>query len=143
MPLSSFVAIVVWRLGAFLTMWLSLILHFHSSLHQTASCLPVGVYAYFWLRAELSRAAFSNPPSLLVAMGAGSYSIYLVHPLVIDAFKGHIWLKGLSALSGWVTAMMLIVATSWIFYRLVEAPSQACSQDIFESGNGFGWRGYS
>jgi peptidoglycan/LPS O-acetylase OafA/YrhL len=130
LPSVSPSCILSWRLGAGLTMWFSLVLHFHSIFHQTISCLPVGVYAYFWLRAELGRSRLSSPSAFLVSFGAASYSLYLVHPLVIDAF---IWLEvyvRLPPLVTWALGMALILAGSRIFYILVEAPSHRLARRI-------------
>lgn len=130
LPLVSTRAIVLWRLGAWCVMWLALIAHFHTTFHQTISFLPVGTYAFFWLRAELGRAALSNAPQLLVSMGAGSYSLYLVHPLILNVFKRESIFATVTPLVGWCLAMAFILAGSWIFYLLIEAPSHRMARRI-------------
>ena len=123
-------AIGLWRLGAWCVMWFALVAHFHSAFHQTISCLPVGAYAFFWLRAEIGRAAASRPPAFIVSMGAGSYSLYLVHPLIIDGFRRPDVFASLSPRVDWTLAMALILAGALVFYLLIEAPSHRLARRI-------------
>jgi peptidoglycan/LPS O-acetylase OafA/YrhL len=116
-----------WRTGAWGIMWLALVLHFHGGLHQTATGLVVGIFAFFWLRAEITNAAASSP--FLLSFGAWSYSLYLVHPLVIsflyqDGIDAH------ASLTGWALTMALTLALSYLFFLLVEAPSHALARRI-------------
>jgi peptidoglycan/LPS O-acetylase OafA/YrhL len=119
--------ILWWRLGAWGVMWSALVLHFHSEFHQTASAIIVGGFAFLWLRAEFR--CRTTPKPFLIWFGSWSYSLYLVHPLVISFIK----VTGLDpsvSVIVWVLTMALILTTSYIFYMLVEAPSHALARKI-------------
>jgi peptidoglycan/LPS O-acetylase OafA/YrhL len=119
--------IIWWRVGAWGIMWLVLVLHFHGGLYQTATGLVVGVFVFFWLRAEITNSAAPSP--FLLSFGAWSYSLYLVHPLVIS-FLYRIEIDAHASLAGWALAMALILAVSYLFFLLIEAPSHALARRI-------------
>jgi peptidoglycan/LPS O-acetylase OafA/YrhL len=116
-----------WRAGAWGIMWLALVLHFHGGVHQTATGLVVGIFAFFWLRAEIRNAA--SPSPLLLSFGAWSYSLYLVHPVVIS-FLYRSGIDAQASLAGWALTMALILALSYLFFLLIEAPSHALARRI-------------
>lgn len=116
-----------WRAGAWGMMWLALVMHFHGGLHQTASGLILGVFAFLWLRAELARASMPRP--ILIWLGTWSYSLYLMHPLVVS-FVLRNGLDAHASLVAWTLTMMLILGTSYLFFVLIEAPSHALARKI-------------
>jgi peptidoglycan/LPS O-acetylase OafA/YrhL len=116
-----------WRAGAWGIMWLALVLHFHSGLHQTATSLVVGAFAFFWLRAEITNAAAPRP--FLLRFGTRSYSLYLVHPLVIF-FLYRSGIDAHASLAGWALTMASILAFSYLFFLLIEAPSHALARRV-------------
>lgn len=116
-----------WRAGAWGVMWLALLMHFHSGLHQTASGLILGVFAFLWLRAELANAATPRP--FLIWFGAWSYSLYLMHPLVIS-FVVHNGLDAHASVVAWTLTMALILGISYLLFVIVEAPSHALARKI-------------
>jgi peptidoglycan/LPS O-acetylase OafA/YrhL len=119
---SSRVAIWSWRLGAWTTMWVAEVLHFHGGVPQTRTSIWIGVYAYFWIRAEINRYRNRAPWAVLVWAGRWSYSLYLIHPLVIAlCFKFDVLADG-SRLSS-AGMMALILSASYLFYLAVERPS--------------------
>lgn len=124
----SRVSIWLWRLGVWSAMWVAGIAHFHAGLYQTQSGVLLGVLAYFWLRAELRHERESAPWPLLVWAGRWSYSLYLVHPIVISLF-------GLSVLAGsplltWVVLLLAVLTASYVFYLLVERPSHRLARKV-------------
>ena len=129
MPSISLFTIRCWRLGAFLTMWLSLVLHFHSEFHQTASGLLVGIFAFLWLGAELAFAAKTPPSSILVWFGTWSYSLYLVHPVVIDVVA-RAGITSVQSVEAWLLCIVLVLVLSYLFYLVIEAPSHALARKV-------------
>src|SRR5262249_34061624 len=79
----SRLSIWTWRLTAWASMWVAEMLHFHGGIPQTRTALWMGVFSYFWLRAEISYHKNRSPWGVLVWAGRWSYSLYLIHPLVI------------------------------------------------------------
>ncbi|WP_347558960.1 acyltransferase family protein [Robbsia sp. KACC 23696] len=124
------VSIWVWRGGAWLTMWGSEMLHFHTPLTQIHTMLFVGVFAFYWIRAELAVSRTLAPSRWLVYAGAWSYSLYLVHPVVYDVLQ--LWLPSLPPESrlGWVVFLGLALGLAYLFYKLVEQPTHRGAQKI-------------
>jgi peptidoglycan/LPS O-acetylase OafA/YrhL len=112
----------LWRFAAWFTMWLALVLRFHTIFHQTISGVVIGVIYYFWIRAEIAYHRHRTPWRLLVWGGHWSYSLYLIHPLAVQLLNWHDS-SILRSNAGWIVAMMFILSSSYGFYLLVERPS--------------------
>jgi peptidoglycan/LPS O-acetylase OafA/YrhL len=54
-------------------------LHFKVGLPSTQTMIWFGVLAYFWVKEELAYSRHCVPNRYLVAAGAWSYSLYLLH----------------------------------------------------------------
>jgi peptidoglycan/LPS O-acetylase OafA/YrhL len=121
--------IALWRMAAWIVMWISLLLHFHGGFHQTASGPVVGIFAYFWLKAEVANKNISKMVQVIATVGTWSYSLYLVHPLIIAVFS-RFDLRGTQSMSIWILLMALIMTCSYLFYVLIEAPSHALARRI-------------
>jgi peptidoglycan/LPS O-acetylase OafA/YrhL len=116
-----------WRAGAWALMWLALIFHFHSFLHQTVTGIIVGIYVYLWLRVELQIS--TTPGPFLLWFGTWSYSLYLIHPLVISsAFRNGFDVS--TSLVDWGLTMVSIFGFSYLFFLLIEAPSHALARRV-------------
>jgi peptidoglycan/LPS O-acetylase OafA/YrhL len=88
--------------------------------------LAFSVFAYLWLSLELR-----NPSSkwrILAEFGQASYSLYLVHNVVLGSIADHP--------QGWSPAIVIassctaIAAAAYAFYKLVEAPSHHLARKI-------------
>jgi peptidoglycan/LPS O-acetylase OafA/YrhL len=122
-------SIWMWRLSAWATMWLAEILHFHGGIHQIQTGLWTGVIFYFWLRAEISYYRGRDPWSLLVWVGRWSYSLYLLHPIVISVCASFGVLASESRQS-WIVVLALILLASYVFYLAIERPSHSLARKI-------------
>jgi peptidoglycan/LPS O-acetylase OafA/YrhL len=81
-----------------------------------------GVLAYFWVRQELINAKTHSPNRLLVAGGAWSYSLYLVHPQSASRYE-RFHFANLGDLPEWFLAMTLSLLFAFCLYLLVERRS--------------------
>jgi peptidoglycan/LPS O-acetylase OafA/YrhL len=127
----DFSARQIWlrRFGAWSMMWVALMLHFHAGIYQTATALWVGIGCYFWLRAEICHYRNRRPWSVLRWSGQWSYSLYLVHPLVIaTVYKYN--LGEFATRLGWTDGFILVLASSHAFYLLIERPSHNLARKI-------------
>jgi peptidoglycan/LPS O-acetylase OafA/YrhL len=129
LPATTPAGIAMWRLGAWVVMWLSLVAHFHLGLHQTASSVLVGIFAFYWLRAELAASSRSRPLPIFVWLGSWSYSLYLIHPLVVLALAKHD-INPAGSMGLWLYCMTLILVCAYGFYRVIEAPSHRLAKVI-------------
>ena len=125
----------LWRVAAWGVMWLVLVLHFHSGIHQTKSGLWVGVVYYFWLGAEISYYRTRTPWKLLVWAGRWSYSLYLIHPIVIGVCLRY-GMKTQKSRLDWLVVMALVLFASYAFYIIVERPSHNQARRIPLFGRG-------
>jgi peptidoglycan/LPS O-acetylase OafA/YrhL len=131
-----------WRVGAWFTMWVSEFLLFHMGVSKVVSMMYVGGVAYFWIRAELAYYKKGDkiddktsdkhraPSRVLVAAGAFSYSLYLVHPGVIEAVKRFVPDVDIFTRSGWLFTVVSMLAFAYVFYLLVEAPSHRLAKRV-------------
>jgi peptidoglycan/LPS O-acetylase OafA/YrhL len=110
-------------------MWLELVLHFHSPIHQTVSGVALGVFCYFWLRAEIGYYRNRSPWPVLVWAGRWSYSLYLIHPIIIGVCLRY-GLLNFHSRGDWLVGIILILAGSYLFYLAVERPSHRAARKI-------------
>jgi peptidoglycan/LPS O-acetylase OafA/YrhL len=122
-------AIWTWRLSAWAVMWIAEMLHFHGGISQTRTSIWMGVFAYFWLRAEITYFKHRTPWPVLVRAGRWSYSLYLIHPLVIALCFKFLFLTQTTRLNSAVM-MALILAASYLCYLVVERPSHNLARKI-------------
>jgi peptidoglycan/LPS O-acetylase OafA/YrhL len=77
---------------------------------------------------EISTFANSRPPALLEWGGRWSYSLYLVHYVVIVAF-GHI-AGYLQPFVRWPMLWIAILLASYLFYCVVESPGHLLARSF-------------
>lgn len=125
---SSF-RIWMWRFFIWLGCWTSEMLNFKGHIPSTQTMIWFGVLAYFWIKNEIAYGRFRNPNRYLVAGGAWSYSLYLVHVSGFDFFH-KLKLPNLGYLLDWTAGMIAAFGVSYVFYLLVERPSHQLARRI-------------
>jgi peptidoglycan/LPS O-acetylase OafA/YrhL len=118
-----------WRFLIWQVSWIAEMAHFKFGISYTQTMLWFGVIAYFWIRQELIHAKLTPPNSYLVAVGAWSYSLYLVHPGGLLLFA-RFHLPDLGAILNWFLVMLTCLAFGYLFYLLVERPSHRLARKI-------------
>ncbi len=89
-----------------------------------------GVVAWLWLEQELRSFGAGAPHRVLDQLGAGSYSLYLVHPVVVH--MGWEWF-GKDGGDGPLFRLSLVaasIAMAAIFFHVVEKPSHRLAKSI-------------
>jgi peptidoglycan/LPS O-acetylase OafA/YrhL len=114
-------SIWLWRLGAWGLGVLALLGEFHSKIvvGYPISMLLFAVYAFFWLNKELA----NQTPGWqwLEQCGRASYSLYLVHNIVLGAIVDYFsWLYTPTLFA---FSCISIGAVTYFFYRMIELPS--------------------
>jgi peptidoglycan/LPS O-acetylase OafA/YrhL len=127
--LSSRSRIWMWRLLIWLACWVCEMLHFKGHIHSAQTMIWFGVLAYFWVKNEIRYSRHQSPNRYLVAAGAWSYSLYLIHATAQDIFL-KLPIPNLGYLLNWIGAMAFCLAMSYIFYLLVELPSHRLARKI-------------
>jgi peptidoglycan/LPS O-acetylase OafA/YrhL len=118
-----------WRLLAWLGCWTSEMLHFKAHVPYTQTMMWFGVLAYWWLRKEIAYGRTRTPNRYLVAAGAWSYSLYLVHHEGAVLFA-RLPVPNLGHVLMWFGAMGSSLLVSYVFYLLVERPSHRLARRV-------------
>jgi peptidoglycan/LPS O-acetylase OafA/YrhL len=88
-----------------------------------------GILAYFWVKKELAYSMNNPPPRLLVAAGAWSYSLYLVHGAAPQFYK-LIPVPNLGYVVNWFVFYAFVLGSSYLFYLAIERPSHMLARKI-------------
>jgi peptidoglycan/LPS O-acetylase OafA/YrhL len=118
-----------WRFVAWFGCWVSEMLHFKMGLPYTQTMVWFGVLAYFWVRQEITHGKAHSPNRFLVAAGAWSYSLYLMHVPGGELFAS-LHLRSLGPVPDWCLVMASSLLFSYLFYILVERPSHKLARKI-------------
>jgi peptidoglycan/LPS O-acetylase OafA/YrhL len=104
-------------------------LHFKARISYALTMSAFGLLAYFWVKNEIQYARHHPPNKYLVAAGAWSYSLYLVHP---QGFNLYTWLHlpNLGYIFTWVLTMLGSLLFAYAFYVLVERPSHRLARTV-------------
>jgi peptidoglycan/LPS O-acetylase OafA/YrhL len=128
------VSIWWWRLAIWLACRIAGLMHFKMGISYTQTMVWFGVLAYFWVRQEIAYGKTSSPNRYLVAAGAWSYSLYLVHPAGGTMF-GWLGLPSLGGVTDWFLVMTSCLTFAYVFYVLVERPSHKLARKISIKGS--------
>jgi peptidoglycan/LPS O-acetylase OafA/YrhL len=118
-----------WRFLAWLGCWTSEMMHFKLHIPYTQTMLWFGVLAYFWVRQEIKYGKIHAPSRYLVAGGAWSYSLYLMH-WNGETVLSHFVPGNLKGLVDWFLVLATCLVISYVFYLLVERPSHSLARKI-------------
>jgi len=134
-------SIWLWRFAAWLGCWTCEMLHFKLGVPFTQTMVWFGVLAYFWVRQEVAHGKARFPNRHLVAAGAWSYSLYLVHAQGGGVFRD-LHLPSMGGLPDWFLTMSSTLVFAYVFYTLVERPSHQLARRIKVRGarNAVEWR---
>ena len=125
----------MWRFLAWLGCWTSEMLHFKGGVPYTQTMMWFGILAYFWVRKEIAYGKTRTPNRWLVAAGAWSYSLYLMHNQGAFLFEV-LPIPNLGPWITWLGAMAGSLALSYVFYLLIERPSHQLARKVKLFGPG-------
>jgi peptidoglycan/LPS O-acetylase OafA/YrhL len=127
--LSSSAQIWFWRFATWLGCWTAEMIHFKAKISYTLTMIPFGVLAYFWVQREVRYSRVQPPSQPLVAAGAWSYSLYLVHAQGMELFA-RLPIPNLGYLLTWVFTMASALLFAYLFYVFVERPSHRLARRV-------------
>jgi peptidoglycan/LPS O-acetylase OafA/YrhL len=131
--LTSAARIWLWRFAAWLGCWSSEMLHFKAKISYTVTMIAFGLLAYFWVKKEIQYSRMHAPNKYLVAAGAWSYSLYLVHVQGMELF-GWLPIPYLGHIPTWCLVMLSSLVFAYVFYILIEWPSHRLARSIKLNG---------
>lgn len=118
----------VWRAATWCFSVFCIYLVYHSPIKigYPLSMLAFSLLAYGWLLKELQSSLPAG--SLLERCGAASYSLYLVHNVVLGGLSEHV--PQLSPIADLLIRSSSIALGTYIMYRLIEAPSHQLARKL-------------
>jgi peptidoglycan/LPS O-acetylase OafA/YrhL len=119
----------LWRFGIWFACRLTEMLHFKGGVPYTQTMMWFGVLAYFWVKNELAYSRHVAPNPILVAAGAWSYSLYLIHEQGITLYW-FLRLPNLGYIITWLGTMGCSLGLAYVFYVLVERPSHLLARKV-------------
>lgn len=120
-----------WRLGALGYCVFSTVVAYHVpgiAVGYTWTIIPFGVYCHFWLLREIANFHNQRFNVMLERIGVISYSLYLIHKLVITFFEKHVAMN--PTVLSWAALLTAIGACSFAYYSLVERPSHNLARSL-------------
>lgn len=114
-------SIIVWRATALIYTSAATVIVFHApvKLGYPVTMLVFSFFAFFWAEQEILRFVRRPPSQIFEWLGSWSYSIYLIHNMVLPA----VGLAVLPPFLAWITIVVGIFGASYAFAVLVEFPS--------------------
>lgn len=123
------VSIWTWRSGILVASMITSILRFHTPIGYPWTLNFFALVVSLWLSREILHFRKNRTIRLLEWAGSWSYSLYLVHILVIKALSA-LALPNLGYLLNWAVPMALILASSLLFAVLIELPSHRLARYV-------------
>ena len=88
-------------------------------------------FLFFWIREETTYFAAVPPPQFLERIGKFSYSIYLLHLMILFSLS-KLMINRLGGNIAWCIKVTCVLGISYLFYLIVEAPSHRLSRQLGE-----------
>jgi peptidoglycan/LPS O-acetylase OafA/YrhL len=122
-----------WRFVVWACSWICEMLNFKVGIYFPQTMMWFGIVAYFWLRKELAfdanRQAGSKIARLLMAGGAWSYSLYLMHLPVMTIFD-KLKIPNFGPVVNWCISIAFVLICSYVFYLMVERPAHQLARKV-------------
>ena len=127
----------MWRAGVWAASCVTIFFqfHYHNRHIPLGYSVTLDLFAipvFFWLRQEIAHFEVYTPLRWLEVAGRSSYSLYLIHPIVIG-FVGIYHLYFGTGLIKWCVIIAEIIAVSVLFYFAVERPSHLFARSFRSS----------
>jgi peptidoglycan/LPS O-acetylase OafA/YrhL len=118
-----------WRFVVWMASWATGVLNFKAGLFYPQTMIWFGLLAYYWLRQEIIYSRDREPNRYLVAAGAWSYSLYLVHVQGMEIPR-LLKVPNLGSILNWTLVMLSGLLFAYAFYLLIERPSHQLARTI-------------
>ncbi len=116
-----------WRLSVWLVSCVCLTLRFHSPIGYPWTLNFSAIVVFFWLAREIPFSQAHKPLPILEWGGSWSYSLYLMHPIVIVALQS-LPLPNLGYMINWTITLGLTLCGCYLFYAVIEKPSHVLAR---------------
>jgi peptidoglycan/LPS O-acetylase OafA/YrhL len=118
----------IWRLAVLGYSILAEMYFFHGPIPLSVPVLltPFSVLSFFWIEREIEEFRLRPAPRTLEWCGKWSYSLYLVHPVVLALMLNLPLVEWIS----WPLRFAATMATALVFYFAVERPSHIFAKQV-------------
>lgn len=119
------------RIGAVAYCYISTVMMAHMghfSIGYTWTIWVFGLFCMVWLAAEIARGTGKVTIGWMERFGIAGYSIYLTHPLAVNAVKMN--LPSLSPFTHWLAVLAAIAIVTAVFYHAVEWPAHQLARRL-------------
>lgn len=117
---------VVW-----LSSFICCILRFHFEISYVWTLPIMSILFFFGIKKEIWYFSDKSENKLFEAAGVMSYSLYLIHALVIVEIRRVFNVESIgNNLSLFILTVSIALILSWIFYKLIEYPSHQFAKQI-------------
>jgi peptidoglycan/LPS O-acetylase OafA/YrhL len=120
------------RLGIWFLSWCAAVARFHSPIGFPVSLNLFALAAAYWLSCEIQFFSTRRPYRLSEWAGRWSYSLYLFHVLAMHLFL-KIFVMSPNGIMTWALQMGWILASSYVFYLLIERPTHRLARRLATS----------
>jgi peptidoglycan/LPS O-acetylase OafA/YrhL len=118
-----------WRILVWVSSSVCLALNFHSSIGYPWTLNAFAIVAYAWIALEIRQANGSQRPwRLLEWAGRWSYSLYLCHMFAARGYTDLGVFHEVGPLGDWLFRIAFVLATSYLFYLLIERPAHSLAR---------------
>lgn len=102
---------------------------FHGStkIGMPALLFPFAIYSFFWLGREIAHMRVAGTRRVLEWAGKWSYSVYLMHGMVLVSLVPP---TSLDPTLAWAIKLIAILAVSYSFYLFVERPAHRFARNV-------------
>ncbi len=104
-----------------------LILLYYANVSLLISLNLFSLLGYYWIKNEIYYWQSRNEIKVLEFFGSWSYSLYLLHPILINAWKEFVLYP---TFFEWIIFITTTLYLSFVFYLLVELPSHKFAQRL-------------
>jgi len=121
----------VWRVFMWGLSSVCLMLRFHYSIPYGFTMPIFSIFAFYWIRREIIYYELKNENYILAFGGVISYSIYLVHAVIIHL--GQLYFKANELKTNALACIIIIILSliaSYLYYNIVEKPSHNLARSI-------------
>jgi peptidoglycan/LPS O-acetylase OafA/YrhL len=126
----STIEIWAWRMGIWATSCFLAALTFHTVLHFPLTLNIFAVLAGVWIEREIAYYRTRKSSSFFEALGAASYSLYLIHGHCGQFVIRFPEFYQSRPVLGWWTTAFITAVSAWLFYRYIEKPSHKLARKL-------------
>ena len=123
-------SIVAWRLFIWSLAALTVALNFSTPLRDPWTLNGFAVFVFFWIRREIAYHTHTPPFRLLESFGMWSFSLYITHQIVWQAWKAQMNIVKPYGILEYFGTLAVVLLAAYGFYLIIELPTHYLSRMV-------------